>query len=159
MNATRAQLHINIYMFIASKFLNKLRKRVLSFCLNTIFPPFVFFTLFRTCVRAYVRFFFFLSVSPFLGAVRSLYLLIPAFNVFFYHLRTSAGQSPSSSPKVSAELTLPKGECWTVGLWQQWHRWQTQRNYSMPSARRIRALSQARIVECLDSTSGVLVNG
>lgn len=104
-------------------------------------------------------FFFFLSVSPFLGAVRSLYLLIPAFNVFFYHLRTSAGQSPSSSPKVSAELTLPKGECWTVGLWQQWHRWQTQRNYSMPSARRIRALSQARIVECLDSTSGVLVNG
>ena len=83
MNATRAQLHINIYMFIASKFLNKLRKRVLSFCLNTIFPPFVFFTLFRTCVRAYVRFFFFLSVSPFLGAVRSLYLLIPAFNVFF----------------------------------------------------------------------------
>lgn len=29
----------------------------------------------------------------------------------------------------------------------------------MPSARRIRALSPARIVECLDSTSGVLVNG
>ena len=29
----------------------------------------------------------------------------------------------------------------------------------MPSARRIRALSPARIVECLDSTFGVLVNG